>query len=443
MPEFIVIGAGISGLTVAHKLALSGKDVIVLESSGNAGGKIATERIDGYLLEAGPNSLRIENQETVDLIHECGLTSHMIVANPNSKKRFILKNRRWITVPSAPSEAISTPLLSVSGKLRMLLEPFIPKTTLDDESVASFISRRLGREILDQAADPFISGIYAGDARELSMRHAFPQIWNIEQQHGSLLKGMMKGRKGRSNDRIKPRVISFNEGLSELTNIMKANLGDRLQLQNSAVQIEQMQNGFAVKTERKTIEARRIILSSPAYDIAMMLQSFAPKLSNTLFEIDYPPVTVVYLGYKEGQFTEVPEGFGGLIPSKENRKILGVIFSSSNFQNRAPVGHVLLTVLMGGARHPEIASWSNEKIIDIAATEINDLLKTNNSPVFQLVKIWKQAIPQYNIGYGKVLSMIEQSEQNNPGLHFLGNYRGGISVGACIKNATELAKRLV
>ncbi len=442
MPDFIVIGAGISGLTVGHKLARAGKDVIVLESSTTAGGKIATERVDGYLLEAGPSSLRVENKETVDLIEECGLSGRAIEASPNSKKRFILKNGRWIKIPSTSSEAISTPLFPLSGKLRITLEPFIYKTKLDDESAASFIERRLGNEVLDYAADPFISGIYAGDPHKLSMRHAFPKMWKAEQEHGSLLRARIKGRNGHPND-LKPRVLSFPDGLSELTNAMKSKLGDRLQLHNSALSIGRSANQYAVSTSAENFHSSQIIFALPAYDVASMIESFTPDLSRALLAVDYPPVAVVYLGYPKDRFAIVPEGFGGLIPSIENRNILGVIFSSSNFLNRAPEGHILFTVLIGGARHSEIAEWPNEKILEMATSEINDLLKPNGSPAFRHIRLWKRAIPQYNLGYSAILDAINSAELDNPGLHFIGNYRGGISMGACIRNATELANRLV
>ncbi len=443
MPEFIVIGAGISGLTVAHKLVRAGKDVIVLESSDTAGGKILTERIDGYLLEAGPNSLRVENQETVDLIEECGLTSRMIEASPNSKKRFILKDGNWVKIPGGPGEALSSPLFSLGGKLRISLELFIPKTKSDDESAASFVARRLGKEVLDYAADPFITGIYAGDPQKLSMRYAFPSMWNVEQRYGSLLKGMVKGRKGHTKDKIKPRIISFPEGLSELMNAIKSQLSHCLQLHNGALRIERVQNGFIVMTSTETFEARQIIFASPAYDVAPMIHTIAPVLTKTLNGVAYPSVAVVYLGYREDQFSPQPEGFGELIPSKENRKILGVIFNSSNFPDRAPEGHLLFTILMGGARKAEIVEQQDDKILETALKEINDLLKPSDAPTFQHVRVWKRAIPQYNMGYATVLDEIQRTEQNNPGLHFIGNYRGGISMGACIKNATELAKKLV
>ncbi len=229
MPEIIVIGAGISGLTVAHKLTRAGKDVVVLEAECAEGGKILTERREGYLLEAGPNSLRVENQETVDLIDECGLTDRAIEAGPDSKKRFILKNGKWVKIPAGPVEAIKTPLFSIMGKLRIPCEPLIPRTMLADESAASFVSRRLGREVLDYAADPFITGIYAGDPTRLSMRHAFASMWRAEQEHGSLIMGMLRNRTKANKRKLRPKVISFPDGLSELTAALRTFTGSQFE----------------------------------------------------------------------------------------------------------------------------------------------------------------------------------------------------------------------
>lgn len=443
MPEVIVLGAGISGLTVAHKLARAGKDVVVLEEASRVGGKIVTNREEGYLLESGPNSLRVENQEMIDLIEEVGLTERIIDANPTSKKRYVLKEGSWVQLPSGPKEAIVTQLLSIGGKLRILLEPFISKAKLEDESAASFVRRRLGKEILDYAADPFITGIYAGDPEKLSMKHAFASMWRAEQGEGSLLKGLMKARAERGPARIRSQIISFPEGLSELTNALRDRLGEKLKLHARALGIEPSPNGYRIISSEGSIEAQSIIFALPANRVAPMIEPIAPELSKMLLEISYPPVAVAFLGYAENQFAKVPEGFGGLIPSKEKRNILGVIFSSSNFPNRAPEGKVLLTVLMGGARNPKIAEWEENRILEAATREVHDLLKPNGEPSFHQLKLWKQAIPQYNVGYGAVLDAIDRTEVQNPGMYFIGNYRGGISMGACIKNATELANRLV
>ncbi len=443
MPDVIIIGAGISGLTAAHKLARDGKSVLVLEEGSKAGGKIVTARDEGYLLESGPNSLRVENQETIDLIREAGLTERIIDANPSSKKRYVLKHGRWVQLPGGPLEAITTPLLSLPGKLRIFWDPFVAKTNLEDESAASFVRRRLGSEIFNYGADPFITGIYAGDPEKLSMRHAFGTMWHAEQEYGSLLKGLIKGRKAKAKQRVKPRVISFPEGLSELTAALRSSLGDRLQLHSGAIALERTANGYRVTSSAGTVESATIILALPAYHVAPMIAPLSSELSMRLQDVSYPPVAVVFLGFAENQFAKAPEGFGGLIPSKENRNILGIIFSSSNFPNRAPEGHLLLTILMGGAKKQEIAGWEESRILETAISEVQALLKPSGEPAFQRVKVWKHAIPQYNVGYGTILGAIERAEKENPGLHFIGNYRGGISMGACIKNATELAHGLV
>ena len=443
MPEVVVIGAGISGLTAAFKLAKAGKDVLVLESSDKAGGKIQTERIEGYLLEAGPNSLRVENQETWDLIEELGLSSRIIAASPNSKKRFILKNGNWIKVPSNPKEAITTPLFSLSGKLRVLAEPFIARMNSTDETVKSFISRRLGRQVYEYAANPFVTGIYAGDPAKLSMRLAFPSMWNAEQKFGSLIKGMLKSRKSSERPRVKRSVISFPEGLSELTLALQGKLKDRIEFHNGAIRLERTSTGYAVSSSSRSIEANTVICSLPAYEIAEVIPTISTELPEILRSIDYPPVAVAFLGFRNDQFDQVPEGFGGLIPSKENRNILGIIFSSSNFSNRAPDGHQLFTVIMGGASNRQIPQRSEEEILQIAKNEVSELLKPKGAPIFQHLRVWNHAIPQYNLGYGNVLEALDRTEKENPGLYFIGNYRNGIAMGACIKNATELALRLV
>jgi len=443
LPDVIIIGAGISGLTVAHKLARAGKDVLVLEEAPRAGGKIVTKREEGYLLESGPNSLRVENQETIDLIAEVGLTERIIDANSTSKKRFILRHGRWIPLPRGPGEAITTPLLSVAGKLRLLLDPFLPKTSLQDESASSFVRRRLGHEILDYGADPFITGIYAGDPDRLSMKHAFASMWQAEQKYGSLLNGLLRKRRERPTVINKTRIVSFGNGLSELTDSIKSALAHRIHLHTGAVGIERSQNGYRVTSSTGSMESPKIIFTLPAYRVAPMIELFSSELSKTLLEVIYPPVAVVFLGYAENQFAKIPEGFGGLIPSREKRNILGILFSSSNFSNRAPAGHVLLTILLGGARNSRIVDWDENRILGTATNEVRDLLNPLGEPMFQRMTLWERAIPQYNVGYDAILNGIDRAEAENPGLHFLGNYRGGISMGACIKNATELANRLV
>ena len=444
MTDCIVIGAGITGLTCAHALKKSGKRVLIIEGSPRPGGKIGTDRTQGYLLEAGPNSLRLENQDTLDLIRELGLFDRMVEASPHEKKRFIQRDGKWIETPRGPLEAITTSLLSFSGKLRTLREPFVKPSLKDDESIADFFIRHFGREVFEYTADPFVTGIYAGDPEKLSVRHSFPQLWKLDREYGSLLKGGLKSRRTpKDPQRIKSRIVSFPDGLGELIARLREELQNELMPQEEALALERSSDTFVLTTTNKQLSADNIILASPAYAVSPLIAHLAPHLGILLNEIDYPPIGVAYLGYQNNQFAKPIEGFGGLIPSKENRRILGIIYSSSNFAGRAPDGHTLLTVLMGGARNRAVATMPEEEIATVAESEVQALLSPRGGPVFRRARLWKHAIPQYNVGYTKVLTALEEAEREYIGLYFLGNYRGGISMGACIRNATELAHSLV
>ncbi|MDP4200107.1 MAG: protoporphyrinogen oxidase [Bacteroidota bacterium] len=441
MPDYIIVGAGITGLTCAYRLKQRGASVLVLEEANLAGGKILTERVNGYLLESGPNSLRIENRETVDLIESVGLTARAVEASPNAKKRFILRNGRWVQAPVGPIQAVTTPLFSFGGKLRVLGEIFTSPCTARDETIESYFLRHFGRELYEQAADPFVTGIYAGDPTKLSVRHSFKVFWQLDQQYGSMIRGMLMRKK--DPNRVKPRIISFPNGLGELIERIREELAGDIQFHKEALTLTHGATGYTLRSASESFTAPNIILALPAHSTAPLIESIAISLAAELAAVDYPPIAVAYLGFREDQFLTKIEGFGGLIPSKEGRSILGAIYSSSNFAGRAPDGHVLLTVLAGGARNRAVMGWSHDQILQNAEREVRALFQSNGAPVFRHARLWKRAIPQYNVGYDSVLNAISAAESANPGLHFVGNYRGGIAMGACIKSATELAASLV
>jgi oxygen-dependent protoporphyrinogen oxidase len=415
--------------------------VLLLEASSSVGGKIATDRDSGYLLEAGPNSLRVDSEDINTMLAELGLADRVLEASPNAQKRFILRGGRWVQVPGSPLGAITTSLFSLAGKLRILAEPFIARGKSEDESIESFITRRLGGEVFRYAADPFVTGIYAGDTSKLSMRHTFPSMWKAERDSGSLIRGVMASKK--SKGRMKTKIISFPNGLGELTTSLRSHLGPIVRTSDSAIKISRDASGYRISTPTETLTAPRVILAAPAIHTAEQIAALSPQTSGVLSGIDYPPIGVVYLGFRADQFSSPIEGFGGLIPSIENRKILGVIYSSSNFPKRAPDGHVLLTVLVGGARHPDVADWSEEHAIEVARGEIDDLLPHVGAPQFQRARIWKRAIPQYPVGYQRVVDEIDRFEREHPGLYCVGNYRGGISMTSCMRSATQLVRRIV
>ena len=444
MAETLIIGGGISGLTCAYLLMKAGLDVELLEAGDHVGGCIASLRQDGYLLEAGPNSLRIENQETLDLISTTGLMSRLQPASAAATNRFILRDGKPIATPGSLAGFMRTLLFSRSAKLRMLKEPLVKRGNAPDESVYSFFSRRVGREIADYAVSPFVNGIYAGDPAKLSIRSAFPKLWEMEQQKGSMLRGALGGS-GTSNKLPRSRrgIASFTNGLAELTGAMEKELGARVRRGTMVDSIDGVAGNYVVNAGGKTFSAKRVVLATPAYVASQLVQPFSIEAAVGLRSIPYPPVTVVYLGFDASQCKGVPDGFGVLIPQLEHREILGCIFTSSIFPDRAPVGKKLLTVLVGGALSPELARRDDAEIYSSALTTLRSIFGVSGEPEFQALRKWERAIPQYDIGHHDRMTQLENLERAQKGLYLLANYRGGIAIGACIRNATQLAARLV
>ena len=445
MPRTVVIGGGISGLVCGYRLMQRGDDVVILESQ-SAGGVIHTERSSGYLLEYGPNTLRNANAELRALINDLDLAERMQIAN-GANVRSVILNGALASLPRSPLQAITTPLLSPTAKLRLLCEPFVGRTKSDDESVASFMRRRLGKSITEQLVDPFVSGIYAGDIDRLSIRETFPTLWRSEREHGSIAKSFLRRpRKASARDdktKSRPQIFSFTDGMGELVRSLRTALAGRLQ-HAEARSIERTNAGFQLTIQpANTIETERVIVATPAYAAATILQNLSPTLSTTLASIEYAPIASLYLGFRREQFSRAPNGFGFLVPSKERLPFLGCIFSSSMFPNRAPEGHVLLTLMIGGAKHPELVQSNAEKLAALVLPELQSLLSISGEPEFVASHAFERAIPQYRIGYGNILSRIREFKAANASLHILGNYVGGVSVADCVRNATELAARLV
>jgi oxygen-dependent protoporphyrinogen oxidase len=444
MAETLIVGGGISGLTCAYLLMKAGVDVELLEAGDHVGGCIASLRQDGYLLEAGPNSLRIENQETLDVIAEAGLLPRLQPASASAKHRFILRDGKAIPTPASLAGFLTTPLFSRNAKLRLLKEPLIKRGTAPDESVYSFFSRRMGQEIADYAVSPFVNGIYAGDPAKLSIRSAFPKLWEMEQHNGSLTRGAFSGGKTPNTlPRSRRGIASFPDGLSELTDAMYKALGTRVRTNTKVDSIEGMAGSYTLTANGKTISAKRVVIATPAYIASQLVQPFSIEASVGLRSIPYPPVTVVYLGFDASQCSGVPEGFGLLIPQSEHRDILGCIFTSSIFPDRAPANKKLLTVLIGGALAPELARSEDAKIYSSAVSALHSIFGVTGEPEFQALRKWERAIPQYDIGHHDRMTQLDNLERAQKGLYLLANYRGGIAIGACIRNATQLAARLV
>ncbi len=454
--DVIIIGAGISGLTCAFNLHKRGKEVCVLEHSDHIGGAIRSERIDGYLVEAGPNSTLETTPLLAELMDASGCKADLRYADARSDTRYILKNGKLTPLPMSPAAFVKTKLFSLSAKLRLFKEPFIPPSPASaNETIADFVKRRLGQEFLDYAINPFVAGVYAGSPEHLSVRAAFPKLHALEQQYGSLIKGQIKGARARKHNAEKSKqsakLFSFHDGMETLPRALAQHLSDKIttgcRIEQISIQRDSEQNHIRYIVSMKRgeelfqIEAASLILSVPAYAASELLSPLSAEVAATLQAIPYPPCSVVVTLFKREDVRDPLNGFGYLIPQKENRKILGTIFTSTIFSNRCPDDRVMLTSFVGGSRSPELALLPKEKLQSLVLLELAEILGVSAKPQFVYITQWERAIPQYNLEHLKRMAVLDRFESKHHGFFFCANYRGGISLGDCVKSANEAAHR--
>ena len=438
MKKIGIIGGGISGLAAAFLLKKKGFEVSLFEKSRRVGGNIQTVKINNFLIEYAPNSL-LKSPRLVDLIRELDLETEVLAANAANKKRYVLRDGKLKSLPMTLAKMATDDYFSLRARLRLLKEPFVRTKSPENESVEEFFTRRLGGEIVERAADPFIAGIYAGKPESLSIRAAFPRLYELEKTHGSLLIGSLRS-KAEKADKVFPRTFSFAKGVQTLTDKLAEKLGASIRLNTEVTKIEKLANGkWLIKNDLNEEIFDAIIVSAPAESAAKLIEDFDAELSKQLAQIYYPPIAMVFSGVKKESLAKDLDGFGFLIPSSENRKILGTIWNSAVFGNRAPDGYHLLTTFVGGARNAELFEKSDAELFEIVYRELKDILGLEVKPEFTHLKRWRKAIPQYLLGYETVENDIEQFELNNKGVYFCSNFYKGISVGDCVKNAYKIA----
>lgn len=443
MKKTCIIGSGITALTRAWKLKQQGHDCVVLEYSEAIGGAIQSFRQDGYLAEEGPNSIQVNSEEVDAFLKSVpGLCERELKASAEANKRYIVRGGKLHVVPMGPLSAITTPLWSLAGKLRALKEPFIgPIDTGEEESAADFVRRRLGDELYKYAINPLIGGIYAGNPEALSLRYAFPKLYALEQNHGGMIRGVIaKMCAARKSDapKFNKRIITFKDGLHELPKLLAEALGDSVQTGISLVSIAQEGSKWAVEWNREKHKYDEVVLTIPSHSLGKLpFNQYIQSSFKPLEQIDYPPVSVLSLSYKRSDIEHPLDGFGALVPECESRSILGVLFPSSIFKGRAPNNEALLTVFIGGERQPELAVSNTEQVKKTAISELTQLLGISGQPTFYHHQHWPLAIPQYKLGYDKILKQIDAIECTYPGLQLRGNYRDGISLSDCIEAALK------
>jgi protoporphyrinogen/coproporphyrinogen III oxidase len=449
MASIAVIGGGITGLSAAFVLKQRGLRAVLYEATNRVGGTIMSERRDGYIAELGANSMTPPEPAVAQILTELDLDGSRIGASPAAAHRYILRRGKPVRIPQSPAELLTSRLLSNSAKLAIFGEPLVEVTeTPMDESVAAFVRRRFNQEIVDYLANPFVAGTFAGDPEQLSVRHALPHLQALERNHGSLIKAFVKGMRGRRGvaevASAAPKLLSFRNGLAEITDALERELAGTVRLGSPVTQIRKAPKGWTVGAAFQAAEVyEAVIYTAPAHALDEIDLDFAggERLS-TLSSIVYPPVAVLALGFRREQIAHPLDGLGFLVPEVERRRILGVIFSSSLFPGRAPDGHVLLTVFLGGTRDPDFVNTDPHTLTARVLDELRIVLGVQGDPTFRAHQVWPKAIPQYVLGYGRFKDIMDHAEQANPGLVLAGTYREGIAVGDAMASGERAASRV-
>lgn len=449
--KIVIIGAGLTGLTLAFYLKKQGKQVLIIEKSGKTGGVIQTVKDDEYVYEKGPNTGVVGNPEVAELFEELEGLCTFEAANPDAKRRLIWKKGKWRAIPSGLFSAITTPLFSLGDKFRILGEPFRKKGTNPDENLADFVKRRLGVSFLNYTVDPFISGVYAGDANYLVPRFALPKLYALEQDYGSFIKGsMQKAKERKNNPRLQKatrEVFSAKGGLKNLIAALTEKVGTENMLLNAKnTVVSKTENGFVISTEINSepiiIQAEKVITTTGGYELATLLPFLSAEEKAPFEELKYASVVQAVVGYRTWKGINL-KAFGGLVPTIEQRNILGVLYTSSFLSGRAPKNGALLSVFLGGTKRPEIFEMEDEELEDIISREFRQMM---GMPVFRpdLFEIfrYKYAIPQYGLSSGKRFETISLIQQKYPGLVLAGNIRDGIGMADRIKQARIIAEEL-
>ena len=452
MRTVAIVGAGITGLTAAFCLKRKGVPVTLYEADDRVGGAIQSIRANGYLAEFGPNTILETSPKVTQLVVDAGLAARRLDPDPRASARYVVRYQRPIAMPGSPFGFFTTKLFTGRAKFALLREPFVrPRRDGKEESVAEFVLRRLGQEFLDHAIDALVAGIYAGDPYKLSVPQAFPKLGQLEARYGSLIKGQIFGARERKRrgEIAKDRApkFSFDEGLQVLPETLREYLGEAVRLNTTVTRLTQTSGGWTLDVRERGQQTRAehsaVIYAGTAFKLAELeVQSEMPLHLNTFAEIRYPPVASVVLGFRREDVEHPCEGFGMLIPKVEGFKILGTIFSSSLFPNRAPAGHLTLTSYVGGERNPDLASLPPDKLFALTCEDLRVLLGVKGKPTFQHSVFYPRAIPQYNVGYGRFRELMAEIERKAPGLFFAGHYRDGISLSDTMVSGCKVADRV-
>ena len=460
MKRVIIIGGGISGLAAAYRLQELTRgqayEIVLLEASPRFGGVLQTEIRDGFILESGPDCFISEKPAAVKLAEELGLGPEIIETNSRFRRSFIYARDRLVPVPQgfylmAPRNfraLFTTPLLSFRGKMRMACEPWIPRRAgEEDESVASFVRRRLGREALERIAQPLTGGIYTADPEKLSLMAAFPRFREMERLSGSVIRGLRQESSG-MKEASGPRYslfLSFKNGMQTLPDalVKKSDLVT-LRASFSVSEIFSQAGRWRVLGEKgENLEADAVCLTVPAYRASRLLKNVSPDLAGELEAISYESVATLNVIYRREQIGHSLEGFGFVVPDQERKKIMACTFASVKFPGRAPEGFVLLRVFAGGALRRRVYDMPDEALQSVALEELSEILKIKGEPVSVSLSRWPQSMPQYHVGHAERVQGLEEKIKKHAGLFLTGGAYRGVGIPDCIEQSENTAKKIV
>jgi len=467
MKKVVVIGGGISGLATAYYILKRAQEkgeeveLTLLEASSRTGGKIWSPSQEGYICEVGPNGFLDNKPWTLELCDDLDISERLMPSSENSRKRFVYVNGRLRELPPSATGFVFSDILSWKGKMRIALEIFTQPSEQEDETVASFVQRHLGEEALKKLVGPMVSGVYAGDPYRMSLKSAFPVMSQLEKEGGgSLIRAAMgRMKKAREEKKEEKRgfkkgsaagpggvLTSFPEGIEYLTNSLTQALGERVKLSSRATRIEEGDENFLVAYDSHegpgALEADAVVTATPAYTTGELLSYLDSEMASRAGEIPYTKLALVCLGYERGEVEHDLQGFGFLVPHEENKTILGCLWDSSMFDHRAPEGKALLRVMVGGARAEEKALLDDEELLSAIKSDLEDTMGITAEPEFVRIFRHRKAIPQYNLGHGKVVKALEEKMEEHRGLFITGNAYRGVGINDCVHQSQITAERV-
>ncbi len=452
--DVVVIGGGVTGLAAAWTAGEAGKKTVLLESGSRLGGSVLTHVDRGYTIEGGPHALLVQERELEDFLRGIGIWDQATEAAPSARKRFVVRNGRPAALPFSLKSFLTGSFLSPMGKLRLLAEPFLHgKAPVGEEALGPWVERHFGKEVREGLADPFVSGIFAGDPEKVSLQAAFPALADTVSLHPSVIRAFLKKakqRKKEDGERYGRKMISFPGGLAGLVGHLsrKGPFETRVEVRLERLEREPEAWNLRYRSgsdpELRTLRAAKLLVCVPPSALPDL--PFDSDISEKLTpfrEVESPPVTTCAVAFAREDVSHPLDGFGILAPSRENRDVLGILFDSSLFPDRAPEGQVLLSAFLGGARYPDDARLDTETLLRKVEKECRDLLGAKGEAVYYKTTYWPRAIPQYNLGYLSRISVLEQLGEDHPGLGFAGNSLDGVSLGNCLLSGVRRMKAVL